>query len=246
MAKANLELRSETFRAERERTWKDLESAVSSIERRGLSSLTQSTLARLPRLYRATLSSLSVARSISLDKNVLEYLESLSSRAYVCVYSNKRLALSALLDYLRQGYPRAVRALRWPLLFSAVTLLLGLAVGFILTVQDPERFYAFLSSETAAGRDPTASREFLHGTLYGETDDESGLATFSSMLFSNNARVGILCFALGFVAGLPVFFLLPIISPLYSRRKKTGRPATNPSAKHRIPTRALLENSIEE
>ena len=34
------------------------------------------------------------------------------------------------------------------------------------------------------------------------------LATFAASLFSHNARIGILAFALGFVAGLPTLFLL--------------------------------------
>jgi uncharacterized membrane protein SpoIIM required for sporulation len=34
------------------------------------------------------------------------------------------------------------------------------------------------------------------------------LATFASFLFTNNARIGMLAFALGFLAGLPVFLLL--------------------------------------
>ncbi len=208
MARPPIELRSEKFRADREKTWRELEGAVNRIEQMGPARLSRQALARLPRLYRATLSSLSVARSISLDRNVLDYLESLSARAFVCVYSNKRSPMQACWRYLRGGYPRAVRALAQPVLWSAAFLCIGLAVGFFVTVSDPERFYGFVSDDMAAGRDPAASRELLESTLYESNPKTEQLSAFSSMLFANNAKVGILCFALGFVAGLPVFFLL--------------------------------------
>ena len=82
-------LRSARFRKEREGTWLKLEELVTRAERRGLRALTGVDLAELATLYRATVSSLSVARAISLDRNLLEYLESLSQRAYFVVSSIK-------------------------------------------------------------------------------------------------------------------------------------------------------------
>ncbi len=56
------------------------------VERRGVRSLSLDELQRLPILYRAALSSLSVARTIALDRNLLLYLENLALRAYLAVY----------------------------------------------------------------------------------------------------------------------------------------------------------------
>ena len=81
-----LELRSAEFRREREQTWRELEALVERAEKNGVASLDAASLARLPTLYRATLSGLSVARAISLDANLLSYLEALSARAYLSVY----------------------------------------------------------------------------------------------------------------------------------------------------------------
>jgi len=83
---SNDHLKSYAFRRERERTWRELEVLVAKTESGGVRSLTPNEVMRLPGLYRASLSSLSVARSISLDRNVLEYLEALAARAYFCVY----------------------------------------------------------------------------------------------------------------------------------------------------------------
>src|SRR6185436_16992672 len=61
-------MRSVEFRKEREATWQELEELIAAADKRGPRALGAEQLARLPHFYRATLSSLSVARSISLDR----------------------------------------------------------------------------------------------------------------------------------------------------------------------------------
>ncbi|OYZ31134.1 MAG: hypothetical protein B7Y31_12480, partial [Novosphingobium sp. 16-62-11] len=56
-------------------------------------------------------------------------------------------------------------------------------------------------------RVPGASREVLLRTLFGN-QDQNGMSVFAASLFSNNAQVSILCFALGFAFGLPTMLLL--------------------------------------
>ena len=68
------QMRSVEFRREREATWNELEGLITAADKRGLRSLSAEERARLPHLYRATLSSLSVARSISLDQALTTYL----------------------------------------------------------------------------------------------------------------------------------------------------------------------------
>jgi hypothetical protein len=70
-----------TFRAEREADWARLESILNRVETRSPKSLDDDDLFALPVLYRATLSSLSVARATSLDRGMIDYLEGLSLRA---------------------------------------------------------------------------------------------------------------------------------------------------------------------
>src|SRR6185369_6097951 len=60
------QMRSVEFRKEREATWQALEALIATADKDGLRTLGAEQLARLPHLYRATLSSLSVARRISL------------------------------------------------------------------------------------------------------------------------------------------------------------------------------------
>jgi uncharacterized membrane protein SpoIIM required for sporulation len=202
-------LQSARFRREREASWRELERLVERMEKGGVSALTASELYRLPALYRGAVSSLAVARAISLDRNLLEYLTALAGRAYLCVYSTKRRAGQAVREFLVRGFPAAVRR-RGALVAVAVGLLLGgILTGYRLTQADGERFYSFVGEDLAQGRTPAATTAELRAPLYDRQGGWSSLlAVFASFLFTHNARVAILSFGLGFAAGLPAVFLL--------------------------------------
>lgn len=202
-------MKSVEFRREREKSWRALDALVVQIETRGIASLSEAQLTRLPALHRAVVSSLSVARSISLDRNLIEYLEALTARSYFCVYGTRRHLRDALADFLLVRFPGLVRRFRWHLLVAAAFLGLGMAAGFALVRADEDLYYSLVSEDLAQGRNPSASTDYLRGVLYG--GDEHGgeeLTLFASQLFTHNAQIGILAFALGFAAGLPVFYLL--------------------------------------
>ena len=202
-------LKSTSFRQEREATWRELEDLVARAERGGPRVLSAEELMRLPVLYRATLSSLSVARGISLDRNVVDYLEALAGRAYLIVHGPRTRFLAAVRDFLAVGFPVAVRACRYHVAIAAAVLLLGIVVGWVATAQNEDRFYAFVGAELSKGRDPAASRQELERVLFsGAEADADALHAFATFLFTHNARIGILAFALGFALGLPTLILI--------------------------------------
>jgi uncharacterized membrane protein SpoIIM required for sporulation len=181
---------------------------LSRLEGDGVKSLVPAEVARLPSLYRATLSSLAVARAVSLDANVLAYLESLASRAYVATYSAKRQPFDAASEFLRQRFPAAVRLFRRQVALAALVMALGAACGLALTRRDTNRFYALVPESTAEGRGPSSTTEELRAVLYHERDAADLLTAFAMFLFTHNASVGMLCFACGFAAGIPTLLLL--------------------------------------
>lgn len=201
-------MRSVEFRREREATWRELEYLIAEAESRGLRKLSAEQLGRLPHLYRATLSSLSVARSISLDRALTAYLENLVGRAYFVVYGTRQALRRQIADYFAWQLPATIRRARWHLLVAFVVALAGGVAAFQLTSSDMDYYYAF-TGEMAQGRTPASTTAELRAGLY---DDGGGgtavLTTFAAELFSHNARIGILAFALGFVAGLPTLLLL--------------------------------------
>ena len=202
-------LKSSEFRRERESSWTELEGLVQIVEKRGTRQLTARELNRLPQLYRATLSSLSVARAISLDRNLLHYLESLAGRAYYCVYGPKRHVRETVGDFFATRFPAMVRRYKWFMAVSFLCMILGTTAAFVMTADDPDRFYSFVPQSYSAGRGPGASTAFLRRGLYdGNESALEGLGAFATALFTHNARVGMLAFALGFAAGLPVIYLM--------------------------------------
>ena len=201
-------LKSYRFRVEREGRWRELEALLARAEREGLQSLSADELVRAPGLYRACMSSLSVARSISLDANLLAYLESLSLRAYFMVYGVRATLAQVLARFFRRDFPAAVRLTRWSNALAAFLLLAGIATGWTVTAGEPGWFEAFIGPELAQGRTPDATREELSETIFNPPSAADQLTAFATFLFQHNARIGMLCFALGAAFGVPVVVLL--------------------------------------
>lgn len=205
-----LRLRSARFRAEREHRWRELEALVHRAERDGVRSLRPDELARLPALYRAALASLSVARSIALDRNLVEWLGNLSQRAYFVVYGTRHLLGETARRFVATVFPQTFRRLGAHVALSAAFLLGGALAAFLATRADPERYYSFVDSAMAQERSYATGVEELRKTLYSGGDARGWLTVFASFLFTHNARIALMCFALGFAFGVPTFLLLAI------------------------------------
>lgn len=205
-----LRLRSSSFRRGREAGWRELEQLVDEAERRGIGALGVEELQRLPALYAAAMSSLSVARSIALDRNMLLYLENLSLRAFLLVYGPRESLGDEARRFLARGFPAAVRAAGWPILLAALALLAGTAAGYLLTRGDMAWFTALIPSELAGGRGPTSTRESLLETeIFAPSPGfTEAFVVFANSLFRHNALVGLLTFGLGVMAGVPTVMLL--------------------------------------
>ena len=202
-----LQLKSHRFRQEREADWLRLDRMLQKVERGSAASLDYEEMVALPGLYRAALSSLSVARAISLDRSLVEYLEGLCTRAYFFVYGPRSTLLQRLSAFFAEAWPKAVKALWRETLWSAALMLAGLAAGWILVAQDPDWFYAFVSRDLAGGRDPSATTEFLRKVLY-EGGHGEGLSVLAAFLFTHNAQIALFSFALGFAFCVPTAFLM--------------------------------------
>ena len=202
-------MKSVSFRRERQATWQELEDLVRRIERAGLVSLTPAQVCRLPVVYRATLSSLSVARAISLDANLLAYLESLSARAYVATYGSKRQPVGGGPGVRARAASRprcaasgaSSRSRRPSCCWGRSPATCSRCA--ILRASTPSSPRAWPRVEAPAPR-----TEQLRAVLYAGRDAADLLAAFAMFLFTHNAAVGMLCFATGFAGGVPTLLLL--------------------------------------
>ena len=200
-------LRSDRFRLSREADWRKLEDILRRMEGGSLRRVSDEELLELPSLYRTAASSLSVARETSLDRATLTYLESLVQRAWFQVYGPRQGLIAWLRGFLGGGWSQAVREIWLDLCIAFVVMVAGTIVGWLLVAQDEEWYYALVPGQFADSRVPGASREQLLETL-GTEQGAEGLSVFAASLFSNNAGVAILAFALGFAFGIPSLLLL--------------------------------------
>ena len=204
------ELRSAAFRRGREGTWRRLEALVMRMEKTGAPALSAEEARLLPLLYRATLSSLSVARTIVLDRNLLLYLENLSLRAYLVVYGPRSGVLENLSDFFRRDFPRHVRSMRRHLLLAALALLVGALAGFLLVRLDSDYFDVIVPSGLAGSRGPeSTAEELIENELFAPWRGFAhAFIFFANALFRHNTLVGIFCFGLSFAFGVPTVLLL--------------------------------------
>jgi uncharacterized membrane protein SpoIIM required for sporulation len=203
-------LKSYRFREERQSDWQKLDLILTKAENNGVRNLSDEQMLALPRLYRQAVSSLSVARSISLDQNVINYLESLCTRAYFFVYGARTTLGERMMQFLRRDWPAAVSSSLLATVLSALFFFGGAMLAFFLCLQDMDWFWTFNGHSFFDGRNPDATVEYLRGTIYTDPSDhgDGQLSAFSSFLFNNNAQIALFAFALGFAFGIPTAWLL--------------------------------------
>lgn len=207
--KPKLVLKSNEFRKGREAGWRELETLVAHVERRGVRRLSLYELQRLPVLYRAAISSLSVARTIALDRNLLLYLENLALRAYLAVYGPRISVREGVRAFFGHDLPAAVRAARWHIVLATLALLVGVAAGFMLTLQDEAWFSSFVPTGLADDRGPASTRADLRDNVIFAPPPSAveSFGIFANFLFSHNTLVGLMTFGLGLAAGVPTIML---------------------------------------
>jgi uncharacterized membrane protein SpoIIM required for sporulation len=203
-------LKSSEFRRARESTWRKLEAIVEIAEKRGLRALALDDLQQMPLLYRSTLSSLSVARAIALDRHLLLYLENLALRAYLLVYGPRIGLVAGLDDFLRRSFPIAVRSAGWHLMIAVICLVIGATAGFMLVADDESWFSTLVPSTLAQVRGAASTRaSLLQGEIFAPWGGSAAMVTLlANFLFAHNTLIGILTFSLGFAAGVPTLLFL--------------------------------------
>ncbi len=200
-------LRSDRFRLEREADWRRLEAIVSRMESGRIRAIADDDLVALPVLYRMLVSSLAVARETTLDAATLAYLEGLAQRAWFVVYGPEVGFRGWAARFFGGGWSAAVRSIGFDIAIAFALMVAGTVVGWLLVAGNPDWYYALMPAQPGDVRVPGASHDALYKSLFGRTH-ETGLAVFAASLFSNNAQVSILCYALGFAFGIPAILLL--------------------------------------
>lgn len=207
--KQTLVLRSAEFRKGREFSWRELESMVNRIEKSGINTLSAEEVQQMPLLYRTLMSSLSVARNIVLDRNLLLYLESLALRAYLVVYGPRTGIFNSIRVFFTKGFPQAVRDIRWHLAVVFVVMAAAAIAGYLLVRTDINYYNMIIPEYVASGRGPSSSTQELRDILFSPFPGIlETFVFFATYLFQHNSMVGIFSFGLGFALGIPTVLLI--------------------------------------
>ncbi|HVZ29285.1 MAG TPA: stage II sporulation protein M [Asticcacaulis sp.] len=202
-----LQLKSQKFREARQGDWRALNNALDRAEKGGLGRFSIDEILNLPVLYRSAMSSLSMAQSISLDRNLITYLQALCVRAYVYIYGPQTRFKDVLKDFFVDTWPSSLRKL-WAELWLAFLITVGGAlIGWLMCAHDSSWYNMFLPPAESQGRDVSASVQFLRETL-GPDKENHALSPFAVFLMTHNTQVSIMAFALGAIFGLPTIALL--------------------------------------
>lgn len=200
-------LRSARFRRAREDDWRRLEAILAIAERRGVRALGFEQASDLATLYRQACTALSVAREISLDRALLDYLEALTARAYLAVYAPQETLAGVLGRFLATA-PAAMRRSAGHVGLAALAMALGALAGALLYGEDAGWFRVFVPGGLGGGRGPASTTAELLEVIYGGADQPTGrLGAFAAYLFSHNTQIALFSFALGVFLCLPSFLL---------------------------------------
>lgn len=157
------------------------------------------------RLFVEITDDLAYARTHYSKRSVRVYLNSLAQQVFHSIYKKKREPLSKLLDFWKTGLPLEMYRSRKALLTSFLVLFIGMLIGVVSTIDDPD----FLGAVIGYDYVDLTEANIKNGRpmdIYGSGQE---MDSFLSIAM-NNMRVALLTFVLGLFysvgSGIFLFF----------------------------------------
>jgi uncharacterized membrane protein SpoIIM required for sporulation len=187
----------DTFIAERQTRWAELDAAIKTAKRGRLRTQSASDIERFGMLLRQASSDLAIARRDHPDAPITEYLNTLCARAHPLLYRGTPLRLGSLGTFFATALPRSFRA-AWPYIVASLALmLLGFIAGWVAVDVRPDLRASLVP--------PSLFDEMARGQIGTGVPDAPFAAAF---IIQNNIRVALICFAGGVFLGIPTAFVL--------------------------------------
>jgi uncharacterized membrane protein SpoIIM required for sporulation len=191
--------------------WEELERLLSRIEKKGERSLSFDEIERMGALYRQAAAQLADARERKHDVQRMRYLDALIRRAHFVIYAPPKRGLIPLLRLAAGGFARAYRETLGFQLIALALFFGGAIIGYVATMNHVEVAYPILKIMFP----PDLVQELVESPEKRAAYITSGRAfgtgmrsAFTAMLAANNARVGLVAFAVGIAAGVPTAILV--------------------------------------
>ena len=201
----------ERFIAVRRTGWERLNELLERVETRGVAVLTSAELHELYRLYREACTDLNYAQTMTGNPAVLDFLEALVARGYATVATPEKVRpFRAWWRVMRHGFVATLRRRRLAFAIASLSMLAGVAFGWITTAVDPDLTRVFLPAEHLVQTPSERVEELEAMEARGDTriDNVGDHALFTSSLFTHNIRVSVLALALGMTFGVGTVVVL--------------------------------------
>ena len=153
----------------------------------------------LVRLYLRTSSHLATARRRYADPELLLHLNTLVARANARVYGTRTQTLQGLRHAFTRTFPAAMWHLRRPILLATAVFVAVFAATTVWIATSPAALDVAIPPEV---RDAYLAEDFEN--YYSSQP----AGQFAALVFTNNARIGILAFASGIAFAVPTLAVL--------------------------------------
>jgi uncharacterized membrane protein SpoIIM required for sporulation len=174
---------------------------------RGLKAFSAAELRELQRLYRATTTDLSLARSQGRQQ-LAAYLNQLVGRAHGVVYARRPARRVKLGEFFGTTVPRTCKR-NWAYWATALAIMVvGSVIGYLATAANPAWAEVLVSPGTREQIEPFVQGERPAGEYFQDTAGALGGGGLSGVLMVNNIRVALLSFGLGITWGLGTLYVL--------------------------------------
>lgn len=191
---------------------KRLDELVVRANTRGLSSLSESELFELVRLYRFASTRVSLYETEKRSPEIIANVRNLTARAHALLapreIASKESFLSRFSHFYFQEVPRAIRA-EWKLILTAFVILYGIAaVSWAVVARDIDVAWSLFDQNAVANeieqlQNTPAGTDFRGNFTFGK--DES--AQTSGMIMAHNMFVGVVAFAAALVPPFYAYIL---------------------------------------
>ena len=122
----------------REANWQRLDNLLKKVEKKGLKSLKSGEVRELASLYRSVSADLARARTQKVGNNLIQNLQTLTTRAYSQIYQgSRRQEWKAVIDFYLWGFPSVVQQSFLYIFFATTLFLLAALVSWWYAWQDP-------------------------------------------------------------------------------------------------------------
>ena len=194
-------MRVDEFYQSRKSDWEAL-SHLLDLSQKDMSSLTESQVRDMARLYRAVTSDLALAKRDFPRNEIALYLNQLVARAHAVVYRSEPLALKRLWHFVFVGFPRLFRE-TWIFTFIAAVFFIVPAIAAGISVYTRPETVTLLLPPGAQQLISTVEDKKLWIDIPVEERPYA-----SSFIMQNNIRVSFLAFGSGLTAGLLTLWVL--------------------------------------